>query len=229
MNYNTEIQSNNVDLQTILNKVNALPEAGSGGDTDTEDALITRTLTEYTNDRVASVGACAFYSNSNIASVSFPNVKTIGNEAFRSCSKLINMNFPEATTIGQHSFRGNTVMTEAVFPKVTSLGGYAFRENTALKKVDFGQNPTISTYAFYGCAALDTIILRGSSVASLGSTNVLTGTPIANGTGYVYVPAALKDTFASATNWSQYAAQFRALEDYTVDGTITGELDPNKI
>ena len=28
MSYNAEIQSNNNDLQTILNKVNALPEAG---------------------------------------------------------------------------------------------------------------------------------------------------------------------------------------------------------
>lgn len=30
MSYNAEIQSNNADLQTILDKVNALPEAGSG-------------------------------------------------------------------------------------------------------------------------------------------------------------------------------------------------------
>ena len=33
----------------------------------------------------------------------------------------------------------------------------------------------------------------------------------------------------AATNWSTYAAQFRALEDYTVDGTTTGELDETKI
>lgn len=31
MGYKTELQSNNADLQTILNKVNALPEAGGGG------------------------------------------------------------------------------------------------------------------------------------------------------------------------------------------------------
>lgn len=188
--------------------------AASGGDTDTEDALITRTLTEYVNSRVTSVGAYAFYSDSNIVSVSFPNAVTIGNEAFRSCSKLVNMNFPEATTIGQHGFRGNKVMTEAVFPKVTSLGGYAFRENTALTKVDFGQSPTISTYTFYGCTALDTLILRGDTVASLSGTNALTSTPIANGTGYVYVPASLVNSYKAASGWSNYAAQFRAIEDY---------------
>lgn len=39
----------------------------------------------------------------------------------------------------------------------------------------------------------------------------------------------LVDTYKADTNWSTYAAQFRALEDYTVDGTITGELDESKI
>ena len=53
--------------------------------------------------------------------------------------------------------------------------------------------------------------------------------------GYIYVPRALlSDTdetkdYRRATNWSTFATQFRALEDYTVDGTTTGELDPNKI
>ena len=52
---------------------------------------------------------------------------------------------------------------------------------------------------------------------------------IANGKGYIYVPRAMVDTLKSATNWSTYATQIRALEDYTVDGTITGELDESKI
>lgn len=50
-----------------------------------------------------------------------------------------------------------------------------------------------------------------------------------SGTGYIYVPRALVDTYKAATNWSTIADQFRALEDYTVDGTITGELDESKI
>ena len=33
----------------------------------------------------------------------------------------------------------------------------------------------------------------------------------------------------TASIWSTYASQIRALEDYTVDGTVTGELDPSKI
>ena len=46
---------------------------------------------------------------------------------------------------------------------------------------------------------------------------------------YIYVPRALVEDYKVATNWSAYADQFRALEDYTVDGTISGDLDETKI
>ena len=39
-------------------------------------------------------------------------------------------------------------------------------------------------------------------------------TVIASGTGYVYVPSALVNSYKSATNWSTYADQIRAIEDY---------------
>lgn len=41
MGYKTELQSNNADLQTILNKVNALPEAGGGGGGSVETCTVT--------------------------------------------------------------------------------------------------------------------------------------------------------------------------------------------
>jgi hypothetical protein len=63
----------------------------------------------------------------------------------------------------------------------------------------------------------------------LWNKNSFDSSSIAKGTGYVYVPRSLVDSYKSATNWSTYANQFRALEDYTVDGTITGELDESKI
>ena len=208
--------------------------AASGGNTDLEDGLVTRTLTNYTNDRVKSIGDRFFYYNATIQSVSFPNVTTVGQEAFRSCSKLVSINFPNAVTINQHAFRNSVKLTEVVFPKVTSLGGYAFREDTALVKADFSNITSVPTYCFYGCTALKALILRKQTIVSLGSSNALTNTPIASGTGYVYVPRAqLSDTdstkdYRRATNWSA-GYIFRVLEDYTVDGTITGALDESKI
>ena len=40
MNYKLELQNNNVDLSAILESINTLPEAGSGG-IDTSDATAT--------------------------------------------------------------------------------------------------------------------------------------------------------------------------------------------
>jgi hypothetical protein len=80
------------------------------------------------------------------------------------------------------------------------------------------------------CSKFTTLILRNTTqIVTLNKTNAFADTPIASGTGYIYVPSALVDSYKAATNWSSYANQFRALEDYTVDGTTTGELDSTKI
>jgi hypothetical protein len=57
--------------------------------------------------------------------------------------------------------------------------------------------------------------LLGSSVATLGNTNVFSSTPISNYTtstggvrGSIYVPSSLYNTYITANNWSAYAARF---------------------
>ena len=45
---------------------------------------------------------------------------------------------------------------------------------------------------------------------------------------YIYIPRNQISLLEQSTYWSPYASQFRALEDYTVDGTITGEFDDAK-
>jgi hypothetical protein len=78
-------------------------------------------------------------------------------------------------------------------------------------------------------------------VAKLSGTNAFTDCYHFHGTtdltynpnglkdGYIYVPSPLVEGYKAATNWSAFASQFRVLEDYTVDGTTMGALDPNKI
>jgi hypothetical protein len=51
-------------------------------------------------------------------------------------------------------------------------------------------------------------------MATLYNNEVFTSTPIADGTGYIYVPAALVDTYKADSNWSVYENQIRAIEDY---------------
>ena len=104
-------------------------------------------------------------------------------------------------------------------------------QNSNLEKFDYYcPNLTqIQNGAFGGCSKLTTVTLRGNTLVALSHQNNFVNTPIANGTGYIYVPKALIEDYKVATNWTTYANQFRALEDYTVDGTTTGKLDESKI
>jgi hypothetical protein len=114
--------------------------------------------------------------------------------------------------------------------------------------VDLPKVITLNDNAFAQCYSLKALILRAERICSLysatrvfrdcyhilGTVNA-TYNPNGDKDGYFYVPRAFlsdddaKKDYRRATNWSTFATQFRALEDYTVDGTTTGELDPNKI
>ena len=104
-NYNSTLQTNNTDLQAILDMVNALPEAGeSGGSSENEDMLITKDFgNSYTNNRVTKI-AMGVFSHTGLTTVDFPCVTYIGSSAFTECYKLNDINFPSATSIGSNAF-----------------------------------------------------------------------------------------------------------------------------
>lgn len=122
------------------------------------------------------------------------------------------------------SLRGSSI-TSFVAPKLFGYNGsnYGFVNCTHLQYADLG-TITACSMSFNGSTNLSALVLRYTSVCTLSSTNNLGNTLIASGTGYIYVPRDLITTYQAATNWSTYSAQFRALEDYTDDGTITGEF-----
>lgn len=132
------------------------------------------------------------------------------------------------TEIGSSGMRHCLALTDVVLPNVHTLGQYAFYQCTALKRVDLPKVSYVSRYAFGNCTTLEAVILR-SQRRSLSDANMFTGSSIEAGTGYIYVPAAWIDSYKESANWGVYANQLRALEDYTVDGTVTGALDESKI
>lgn len=88
------------------------------------------------------------------------------------------------------------------------------RGRTNLKKVTLTKVLTINSYGFYNCSGLETMIISATAVPTLKNVNVFTNTPIASGTGYIYVPADLVEEYKAASNWSTFADQIRAIEDY---------------
>lgn len=108
-----------------------------------------------------------------------------------------------------------------------------FHSCSALESIDITYyNFFTSSYHYsfaYGCTALKSLIIRSFGKDYVLNSNSFNNSGIAKGTGYIYVPRNMVDTLKSATNWSTYASQIRALEDYTVDGTTSGALDETKI
>lgn len=262
------------DTMKIDEMPNHIVKIRDMGNRDIENGLISRTITEYSNDSITSIGDYAFYYCSKLTAIDVPVVTSIGINAFEYCKALTAIDLPAATSIGSYAFNSCTALTAIdvpvatsidsnafkacnsltaiELPVVNSIGNYAFQYCVGLTAIDAPVTTSIGNYAFYACnklTAIDlpvvtsignnafqscnvltTVILRNAnSVCTLKNTNAFTSTKIASGTGYIYVPSDLLSTYQAATNWATYSAQFRALEDYTVDGTTTGALDESKI
>lgn len=167
------------------------------GSTNTESeevaALLGNTMTVLDNNLVTSLRTRACQGATNLITVNLPLVTSLGSYAFYSCSGL----------------------ETATLPKLTSVSTQAFYGCSKLKHADCGNLANISAQTFNACSALTELILRKTgSICTLSNVNAVNNTPIGKGTGYVYVPSSLVDSYKSATNWSGFADQFRAIEDY---------------
>lgn len=89
----------------------------------------------------------------------------------------------------------------------------AFRACYDLERVEFTQKVTLVNTAFYYCSALTKVILRSESVCVLKQTGAFSYMPIEDGTGYIYVPDNLVDSYKIATNWSRYADQIKPISE----------------
>lgn len=192
--------------------------------------LIDKSITEYESDTLTAVGGHAFNGCSNLTTAKLSAATTTGVYAFGSCSQLVTVELPEVAVIGNYTFSSCFAVESLTLPKATSIGSGALSSCSKLKSLDIGEPCYFDKYVFgnnsvYGFKAL---ILRSKTISTAASL-AFANCPINSGTGYIYVPAALVDSYKAASGWSTYAANIRALEDYTVDGTTTGELDESKI
>lgn len=201
----------------------------SGGATENQlHALLNGTLTDIDSD-VSKVIPYACYGLTTLKTLNIPDAKSIGTYAFYNCTALTTANAPAITSLGSNGFRGCKNLVTVNVPNITTVQSNCFYSCSNLTKLDLHKATSIGGNALYGNSALKTLVLRSESVVTISGSTALKNSPIANGTGYIYVPTALVADYQAETNWSTYAEQFRALEDYTVDGTITGALDETKI
>lgn len=124
-----------------------------------------------------------------LESVDLPNAEALGYMAFANCVELSTVNLPRCKAIGSECFAYCTNLREIDLPVVEFIGDYCFNES-----------------------GLESLTIRSPQVCEAWS-DMIFETPIEYGNGYIYVPAELVDSYKSATNWSYYADQIRAIEE----------------
>ena len=187
--YETYLSTQETTIEDILS---ALEGKSVGTGADIINGLIERTLTgTYVNNEITRIGNNSLRTLS-ITSLYCANVTSVEGEAIRQCDNLVDVHLPKCTSLGSYSL--------GICPK--------------LEIVELDSVTSIAAYSFYQCTSLKSIIIRTTSkVCSLGNVSALTSSSVANGTGFIYVPDSLVDSYKSATNWSTYANQIKGLSE----------------
>lgn len=175
-----------------------------------------------------SVGMSAFNYCMNLYSVSLPICETLGSGTFSMAYNLQYIYLPVCSSFGDGVFRDTKLQSidlhKCVLLRVSTFNGCSklvnvsipicetieddvFKNCTSLHQLSLPMCSTIRYHTFYGCSSLSIITIGYSGVCNLKYSNAFDDTPIASGTGSIYVPASLVDAYKSAPNWSYFSSR----------------------
>ena len=214
------LQKIDKDLQYVIDKTNNALDTLVNPE-DYLASVINKTNTELVNSKIVELSGGFQNNNTNLVRVELPSLVTLsGDSVFNGCTNLTVLKVPSLKSALAGEFAGQKKMTSYYFPSLETLNswGYNFNQNYAVERIYFAKlTDKITSGDFDNCQKLTTLILGASTVCTLANTGAFNRTPIAlynNTVGYIYVPRALVDSYKVATNWSVYASQIRAIEDY---------------
>lgn len=179
-------------LTDLLEFPDKMVEAINGIETDLLQHRIQDTLSAYENLNIAMVSDGAFYRCTNLQSINVPNVYWIGVQAF--------------AYTGIQKFKTTTTSRVQIMVQAFYY--------SKIKILDFRALQHIGPYAF-DQTVLDAFIIRNTADDGVpGITTDAFGKSSFAGGGKIYVPSSMVEAYKAATNWSTYADQIRAIEDY---------------
>lgn len=146
-------------------------------------------------------------------------------------------------SIGKNAFIGQRYLNLTGFlpANLAKLGRYAFQDSSVSFRGVNNVLEEISTCCFQGCdnmtyfeipesasltkinasafkySNLSPLVIRVERIITV-SSNSFQDTPIGAGTGYIYVPDDLVDSYKGATNWSVYQNQIKGLSELPIEG-----------
>nr|DAD84080.1 MAG TPA: leucine-rich repeat protein [Podoviridae sp. ctoqT5] len=142
-------------------------------------------LTKYNPSSVAKY----IFRGNKFTSISIPLAKVLGHSMFIYCDQATSVNLPLVETMNDWTFAYCTKLKTVTLPKIKTLTRYTF-----------------------GYSGLEKLVLPNSVVCTIAADTFI-DTPIAQGTGYVYVPDNLLNSYKSATNWAKYADQIKSMSE----------------
>lgn len=147
-----------------------------------------------------SVGDSEFYGCKSLLDSIFDSNKNsfnnyIQQKAFYGCKSFLNVNFLSYTNL--------EYIGDSAFYECSNIKSFAISN---LKR-------GFEARTFNNCSLLEALILNCNSVISLSTSNFINNSPIQKGTGYIYVPDALVDSYKTATNQVVYADQIRPISE----------------
>ena len=164
---------------------------------DLENVILGGINTSKVKDMRNVFNACSNLTEVDLSTFDTSSVTRMDN-MFSSCSKLIEIdlsNFDTSNVTNMaNMFNSASALTKA------NISGFT---STRL---------TTNTYMFYN-TKLTALIIDNPNLFKMTATSMLQNTPIASGTGYIYVPDDMVETYKSATNWSTYADQIKGMSE----------------
>lgn len=168
--------------------------------------------------KAKTIGYAAFESNRSVTSISLPEVTTVAKYTFMSWQGCTQFDLPKLENITELAFSGCSAVQRLDLPRARKLDTKALGSMSHLKWVRIGgtANDDMFRYAsiFDSCPQLEAIVIDGVTSVPPCLVTTFNGSAVAAETCYIYVPANMVDAFKTADNWSTYANQIRAIEDY---------------
>ena len=203
------------DDETFTELVPKVLDISSGGDITITDASYLFYNGARLNSLNELLSACKnvtrcqsmFYNCYDLTSLDLSSFDTSNvtdmNNMFNNCTNLTSLDLSNFDTSG-----------------VTNMARmfYFCRNLTSLDLSSFDtSNVTNTSYVLYACNLLEKLIINRQDVFKMTNANMLQSTPIEDGTGYVYVPDNMVETYKSATNWSVYADQIKPISELPME------------
>lgn len=184
----------------------------------------------------ASEIASQAFQYGTLYKVTCPNVINVNENAFYQCRSLADVKLPKATAFHAGAFENCWGLYNLEAPELTEIGSGCFAQCHSLKVLDCPKLQYIGAQAFYSCKNINTLILRSDNLCQLENANAFAYSEFQyynkNG-GTVLVPRNLIEQYTSDSVWStvqsQYYTRIWAIEDYSVDGTVNGNIDFDRL